>query len=209
MGIFYHSHCIPCLVGKCPQQPYLSHGHRAGPGELLHIDNCRPFSTLTPQKHSSFLEILEDHSNFGYLASFKRRAMPVISIALQKQLSNSLLGLASVLYAWMVLRSCVKAGWGSISGVKLLHFRSLHLMLIHRTVKLSIIFGLSKILCRLFLLTLVCLLLFVVGLFPPLSTFVTISPLLFCLLVLRLLKPIIVVSLISPIFVYGGVSALL
>ena len=53
-GSFDPSHCIPCLIGKRPQQPFAHHGHRSAmPGELLHLDACGPFPTLTPQKHSS------------------------------------------------------------------------------------------------------------------------------------------------------------
>jgi hypothetical protein len=74
-GDFDHSHCIPCLIGKHPQQPFLNHGHRSTiPGELLHIDTCGPFPTLTPQKHSSFLVILEDHSHFGYLGLLQKKS---------------------------------------------------------------------------------------------------------------------------------------
>ena len=73
-GTFDHAHCIPCLIGKRPQQPFSHHGHRAGPGELLHIDTCGPFPTLTPHKHSFFLEVLEDHSNFGYLGLLQKKS---------------------------------------------------------------------------------------------------------------------------------------
>lgn len=37
-GNFEKLHCVACLIG-----------------ELLHIDVCSPFPTLTPQKHSSFI----------------------------------------------------------------------------------------------------------------------------------------------------------
>ena len=73
-GTFDHSHCIPCLIGKRPQQPFQYHGNRSTiPGELLHIDTCGPFPTLTPHKHSFFLEILEDHSHFGYLGLLHKK----------------------------------------------------------------------------------------------------------------------------------------
>ena len=72
-GTFDHHHCIPCLIGKRPQLPYPNHSNRANPGELLHIDNCGPFPTLSTHKHSSFLVVLEDHSNFGHLGLLRKR----------------------------------------------------------------------------------------------------------------------------------------
>ena len=72
-GSFDQHHCIPCLIGKRPQLPYASHSHRTGPGELLHVDTCGPFPTLSTHKHSSFLEVLEDHSNFGYLGLLHKK----------------------------------------------------------------------------------------------------------------------------------------
>ena len=73
-GSFERSHCISCLIGKSPQQPYTHHGHRATkPGDLLHMDTCGPFPTLTPQKHSSFLASLDDHSQFGFTDLHQRK----------------------------------------------------------------------------------------------------------------------------------------
>ena len=67
-GNFDTSHCIPCLIGKQPQHLFTHHGHRASAiGELLHVDVCGPFLILTLQKHSSFIAILDDYSNFGYV----------------------------------------------------------------------------------------------------------------------------------------------
>jgi hypothetical protein len=74
IGSFQRSHCISCLIGKSPQQPYNHHGNRAAnPGDLLHMDTCGPFPTLTPQKHSSFLASLDDHSQFGFTDLHQRR----------------------------------------------------------------------------------------------------------------------------------------
>lgn len=63
---FHHSHCIPCLVGKQPQSPFDHHGNHASDiCDLLHMDTCGPFSTLTLQK-TYFWTILDDTSNFGH-----------------------------------------------------------------------------------------------------------------------------------------------
>ncbi|KAF8227504.1 hypothetical protein L208DRAFT_1111928, partial [Tricholoma matsutake] len=60
-GSFHLSHCIPCLVGKQPQSPFDHHGNHASDiCDLLHMDTCGPFSTLTPQKTSYFWTILDD-----------------------------------------------------------------------------------------------------------------------------------------------------
>ena len=73
-GNFDHSRCIPCLIRKRPQQSFHSHGHcSAVPGELLHMDTCGPFPTLTPHKHSFFLAILEDNSHFGYTGLLQKK----------------------------------------------------------------------------------------------------------------------------------------
>jgi hypothetical protein len=61
-------HCIFCLIGKHPQLLYSHHGHHAtSVCELLHMDACGPFPTLTPHKKSSFWAILDDKSNFGHV----------------------------------------------------------------------------------------------------------------------------------------------
>jgi hypothetical protein len=55
--------------------PFANAGHRATTvGELLHIDVCGPFPTLTPQKHSSFISILDDSSNFGFVGLLPKRS---------------------------------------------------------------------------------------------------------------------------------------
>ena len=67
-GKFEKLHCIPCLIGKQPQQPFIHHGNRATTiGGLLHVDICGPFSTLTPQKHGSFINI---QVNFRFSCSY-------------------------------------------------------------------------------------------------------------------------------------------
>jgi hypothetical protein len=60
------SRCIPCLIGKSPQTPYSHNSKRAtAVGELVHIDICGPFPTLTPRKESYFIIFLDDASNYG------------------------------------------------------------------------------------------------------------------------------------------------
>src|SRR5271168_2590973 len=60
------SRCIPCLIGKSPQTPYSHNSRRAtAVGELVHIDICGPFPTLTPRKESYFIIFLDDASNYG------------------------------------------------------------------------------------------------------------------------------------------------
>ena len=74
-GKFDTSHCIPCLIGKQPQRPFTHNGHRASNiGELPHVDIYGPFPTLTPQKHSSFIAILDDFSNFGHVGLLRKRS---------------------------------------------------------------------------------------------------------------------------------------
>ena len=66
-GAFVRSHCIPCIIGKHPQQPYDHFGHRASKVcELIHIDTCGPFPVQFPQGSSMFFIILDNHSNFGH-----------------------------------------------------------------------------------------------------------------------------------------------
>ena len=58
--------CIPCIIGKCPQAPYSHNAKRASDvGELVHIDTCGPFPTLTPKKEAYFTIFLDDASNYG------------------------------------------------------------------------------------------------------------------------------------------------
>ena len=58
--------CIPCLIGKSPQVPYSHNAKRAtSVGDLVHIDTCGPFPTLTPKKEAYFTIFLDDKSNFG------------------------------------------------------------------------------------------------------------------------------------------------
>lgn len=74
-GNFDTPHCIPCLMGKQPQRPFVHNGCRAGTiGELLHVDICGPFPILTPQKCSSFITILNDYSNFGHVGLLQKRS---------------------------------------------------------------------------------------------------------------------------------------
>ena len=60
------SKCIPCLIGKSPQAPYPNNAKRAAAvGDLIHIDTCGPFPTLTPKKEAYFTIFLDDASNYG------------------------------------------------------------------------------------------------------------------------------------------------
>ena len=66
-GTFEQDKCIPCLIGKSPQQPYSNHGRRASRvGELLHMDTCGPFPVATPNGKKYFNTVLDDCSNFGF-----------------------------------------------------------------------------------------------------------------------------------------------
>ena len=61
--------CIPCLIGKAPQTPFPHNAKRAtNICELVHIDTCGPFPTLTPRKEAYFTAFLDDASNFGSIA---------------------------------------------------------------------------------------------------------------------------------------------
>lgn len=63
------SRCIPCLIGKVPQTPFAHHAKRAlKVCDLIHIDTCGLFPTLTPQKEAYFMAFLDDASNFGSIA---------------------------------------------------------------------------------------------------------------------------------------------
>ena len=58
--------CIPCLIGKSVQTPYQNNANRASEVcELIHIDTCGPFPTLTPRKEQYFTVFLDDAANFG------------------------------------------------------------------------------------------------------------------------------------------------
>ena len=60
---------IPCLIGKLAQTPYQNNANRATEVcELIHIDTCRPFPTLTPRKEGYFTIFLDDASNLGHTA---------------------------------------------------------------------------------------------------------------------------------------------
>ena len=63
------SKCIPCLIGKAPQAPFPHNAKRATEiCELIHINTCGPFPTLTPRKEAYFTAFLDDTSNFGSIA---------------------------------------------------------------------------------------------------------------------------------------------
>ena len=70
--------CIPCLIGKSPQAPYLNNAkHATAIGDLIHIDICCPFPTLTPRKEAYFIIFLDNASNYGVTAllSHKNNAL--------------------------------------------------------------------------------------------------------------------------------------
>ena len=74
-GSFACMHCIPCLVGKTPQCPFLHLDHcTSKPGSLLHIDMCGPFPVLSPQKDTYFLSILDDCTNFGFIGPLQQNS---------------------------------------------------------------------------------------------------------------------------------------
>ena len=61
-----NSRCIPCLIDKSPQAPYTNNAKRAtAVGELVHIDTCGPFPTLTPKKEAYFTIFLDNTLNYG------------------------------------------------------------------------------------------------------------------------------------------------
>jgi hypothetical protein len=61
--------CIPCLIGKAPQAPYAHNAKRAFKVcDLIHIDTCGLFPTLTPQKEAYFTAFLDNASNYGAIA---------------------------------------------------------------------------------------------------------------------------------------------
>jgi hypothetical protein len=63
------SKCILCLIGKTPQTPFSHNSKRATAiCDLIHIDTCGPFPTLTPRKEAHFTAFLDDASNFGSIA---------------------------------------------------------------------------------------------------------------------------------------------
>ena len=67
-GSFTKDFCIPCLIGKHPQQPYTNYGNRVSKVcKLLHMDTCGPFPVKTPHKKSLFWGLLDDKSNFGHV----------------------------------------------------------------------------------------------------------------------------------------------
>jgi hypothetical protein len=73
-GSFGGTRCVPCLIGKAPQQPYSHHGHRASlVGELLHMDICGPFPVATPSGCLYFYVILDDKSHHGFTATLRLR----------------------------------------------------------------------------------------------------------------------------------------
>ena len=74
-GSFLHDHCIPCLVGKSPQDSYSHLSNCAAKiGELLHMDICSPFPVQAPHGEKYFFSILDDKSNWGFTYGLKLKS---------------------------------------------------------------------------------------------------------------------------------------
>ena len=66
-GDLMQHRCIPCLIGKCPQQSFSHLRHHASKVcKLLHMDTCGPFPVTMPFGTSMFLVILDDFLNLGH-----------------------------------------------------------------------------------------------------------------------------------------------
>ena len=74
-GSFLCDHCIPCLVGKSPQNSYSHLGNCAAKiGELLHMDICGPFPVQALHGEKYFFSILDDKSNWGFTYGLKLKS---------------------------------------------------------------------------------------------------------------------------------------
>jgi len=74
-GSFDHDYCVPCLIGKFPQQLYDHKGNRAiGIGDLLHMDICGPYLVATQSGMKYFYAILDDSSNLGFTTLLRLRS---------------------------------------------------------------------------------------------------------------------------------------
>jgi hypothetical protein len=70
-----NSRCIPCLIGKSPQAPYSNNAKRSiSVCDLVHMDTCGPFPTLTPKKEAYFTIFLDDASNYGVTSLLTNKA---------------------------------------------------------------------------------------------------------------------------------------
>jgi len=66
-GPFDQTHCVACLIGKGPQQPYAHNGNCAlGIGDLLHMDICGPYLVATSSGMKYFYIILDGCASFGF-----------------------------------------------------------------------------------------------------------------------------------------------
>jgi hypothetical protein len=62
--------CIPCLIGKAAQAAFSHHARRASKVcDLIHINTCGPFPTITPRKEAYFTAFLDDASNFSSIVT--------------------------------------------------------------------------------------------------------------------------------------------
>ena len=72
-GTFSYGHCVACIIGKSPQCHYTSNGHHvSNVGDLLHMDGCGPFATMSFRNLSSFVVILDDCSNWSFYKSMAK-----------------------------------------------------------------------------------------------------------------------------------------
>jgi hypothetical protein len=68
-AIDFTDRCVPCLIGKHPQQPYSHHRNRASAVcKLIHMDSCGPFPVRTAHHKTYFWAALDDKSNYGHVA---------------------------------------------------------------------------------------------------------------------------------------------
>lgn len=67
VGSFFNDHCIPCIVGKQPAQPFDHYQHHVDKVcDLFHINSCSPFSTQFANSHTNYFHsILDNFSNLG------------------------------------------------------------------------------------------------------------------------------------------------
>jgi len=75
-GSFMKEFCVPCLIGKHPQQPYTNYGNRVTQiCELLHMDTCGPFPVQMPHKKSLFWGFLMTNPTLDTLVFCLQKVM--------------------------------------------------------------------------------------------------------------------------------------
>lgn len=81
VGSFSDTRCVPCVLGKAPQAPYISHNHR--PDSLLgvvHIDIMGPFPVASPHKGCFLLDIVDGKSTYGHLVELRLKSDAFLEI---------------------------------------------------------------------------------------------------------------------------------